>query len=96
VERESHQPEFDLTIKHRQNGKLSDQVATFTIQPRGCATAHLNNLPMNLGLLDRPLGVASSPSQTQFTQAAEQNKKLESRPISRVLFPPCGVRQSFL
>ena len=31
MERESHQPEFDLTIRHRQNGELSDRVATSTI-----------------------------------------------------------------
>jgi len=34
VERESHQPEFDLTIRHRQNGKPSDRVATSTAQCR--------------------------------------------------------------
>jgi hypothetical protein len=32
VERESYQSEFDLTIRHRQNGKLSDRVATSTLQ----------------------------------------------------------------
>jgi len=32
VERESHQPEFDLTIRHRQNGELSDRVATSTLE----------------------------------------------------------------
>ena len=30
MERESRQSEFDLTIRHRQNGKLSDRVATST------------------------------------------------------------------
>ena len=32
MERESHQPEFDLTIRHRQNGELSDRVATSTLE----------------------------------------------------------------
>jgi hypothetical protein len=42
LERESHQPEFNLTIRHRQNGELSDQVAT--------STAHSGH-PVGLGML---------------------------------------------
>lgn len=34
MERESHQPQLDLTIRHRQNGKLSDRVATSTVKCR--------------------------------------------------------------
>lgn len=34
MERKSHQPQLDLTIRHRQNGELSDQVATSTAENR--------------------------------------------------------------
>ena len=34
MERESHQPQLDLTIRHRQNGKLSDRIATSTRKTR--------------------------------------------------------------
>lgn len=41
MERESHQPQLDLTIRHRQNGKLSDRVATSTRE--GCRWASMLN-----------------------------------------------------
>lgn len=55
MERESHQPQLDLTIRHRQNGKLSDQVATSTnyiwSTQRHCV-AHLNGNAVNSVMLE--------------------------------------------